>query len=88
MPSRISRPDLSTVRLQIASLLREQRESMLMTQTELARRCRVPQPEISRIESGRFNPTIETVSAIAHELGLELTLQLRKGKAADDGQRA
>lgn len=88
MPSRISRPDLAAVRLAVSALLRDRREALQMTQTELARLCQVPQPEISRIESGRYNPTIETVSAIAHQLGLELTLRQRKNESADDGERA
>jgi transcriptional regulator with XRE-family HTH domain len=89
MPARISRPDLLDVRLAIAGAIKERREALQMTQTELARRCRVPQPEISRIESGRFNPTIETVSAIAHELGMELTLRpRRRSDSSDDSQRA
>jgi predicted transcriptional regulator len=80
MPSRIPRPALSDTRLLIASALKERREELNLTQTELARLCQVPQPEISRIESGRFNPTIETVSAIADKMGLELSLKRKSSK--------
>lgn len=45
------------------------------TQEALSELSGVPQSEISRIESGRANPTIETVSRLAAALDKKLVLQ-------------
>jgi transcriptional regulator with XRE-family HTH domain len=43
-----------------------------MTQQQLADACEVARPRIAEIESGRFNPTVETVEAIATALGVSI----------------
>lgn len=55
--------------------LADARHAHHITQEDLAELSGVPQSEISRIESGRANPTIETVSRLATALGKRLVLQ-------------
>jgi transcriptional regulator with XRE-family HTH domain len=45
-----------------------------MTQPELAKASGIQQAEISRIETGRANPTIDTVTRLTRALGTHLTL--------------
>ena len=43
-----------------------------MTQTELAKGSGVRQSEISKIENGRINPTLDTLEALGDALGVHL----------------
>lgn len=52
-------------------LLRKRRG---LSQRQLSARSGIQQAEISRIEGGRANPTLETISALARSLGAELKL--------------
>lgn len=45
-----------------------------MTQAELAKKADLPQSNISRLESGTFNPTIQTLEKVAEGLGKKLEL--------------
>lgn len=53
------------------------REKKGWTQGELAERCGVARPRIAEIESGRFNPSVETVEKIAIELGVHISRLFR-----------
>ena len=55
-----------------ASLLRSARRRAGLTQRELARRARVPQPTIAAIESGRQDPRYNTLSRLLRAAGYEL----------------
>ena len=43
-----------------------------LTQTELAKRSGIRQSEISKIENGRINPTMETLESLGEALGAHL----------------
>lgn len=45
-----------------------------LTQAELAQRCGIKQSNLSRIESGNGNPSLETLRRIARGLGKVLTI--------------
>ncbi len=60
-------------------LLRRKRR---LTQRQLSAKSGIQQAEISRIEGGRANPTLETISVLARSLGGELKLT-----AAASGRR-
>lgn len=47
------------------------------TQRQLSTKSGVQQAEISRIEGGRANPTVSTLSALASALGGELGIRIR-----------
>ena len=55
-----------------------------MTQTELARRTGISQPNINRFESGNYNPSLEMLVKVALALDMELSIQLKeRDKAAE-----
>jgi transcriptional regulator with XRE-family HTH domain len=55
-----------------ADLLREARLRAGLTQRELARRVDRPQSQIARWESGRVEPSLETLRKLIRACGLEL----------------
>ncbi len=63
--------------------LLERRLQLRMTQIQLEKAAGVPQSEISRIERGRANPTVHTVSAIADALDADLELVPRNEVASE-----
>lgn len=63
---------LYTVVSKLSALRREKG----LTQTQLAERLGRPQSLISAIESGRMSPHIETIVAIARELGHGVRIEL------------
>lgn len=58
------------------ALVREHREALGWSQSELARVAGTRQPVISRIESGHANPTVDMLTRLADAMGAELTLSL------------
>jgi DNA-binding XRE family transcriptional regulator len=62
----------------IARQVIELREKHGLTQVELAKRCGLPQSQISRIERGVTAPTTTTVAKIAAALGADLQLVERE----------
>ncbi len=54
--------------------LRAARQALGLTQPELAELTAVQQSEISRIENGHSNPTLDTVVRLAQALSLSLAL--------------
>ena len=57
--------------------LARRRHKLGLTQAEVAERSRVPQSEVSRIETGKANPTYATLVALADALGADLKLSFR-----------
>ena len=60
----------------VVSRLSALRKEQGLTQTQLAERLGRPQSLISAIESGRMSPHIETIVAIARELGHTVRIDL------------
>lgn len=54
-----------------------------LTQRELARRAQASQPLVARIESGRANPTVETVARLVGAAGFKLRLELVPAETPD-----
>ena len=54
----------------------ERRRAASLTQQQLAEKTGIDQAAISRIESGRANPTIDTLSALAEGVGASLLVKL------------
>ena len=53
--------------------LREMRESLALTQEDVAARCQLPQAHISKLELGKFrNPGVQTLAQLADGLGVPL----------------
>lgn len=56
------------------------RDEQGITQQELAERTGLRQSNISRFESGNYNPSLEFLVRIARGLGMELHIELRPGR--------
>lgn len=54
------------------------RKAKKMTQAELAARAGIPRTNITRFESGNYNPSLEMMVKIALALGMELDIQLKE----------
>ena len=52
------------------------RKAQGITQAELARRTGIPRSNITRFESGSYNPSLELLVRIAAALGMELQMSL------------
>jgi len=64
--------------LEIGLQVRSLREKAGLTQTELAKRLRISQQVISRIESGESdNPTVSILERIAKATGHQLSLKFK-----------
>lgn len=58
------------------------RKSKKMTQEELSKRAGISRPNISRFESGNYNPSLEMMVRLAAALDMSVNLKLeKKGKA-------
>lgn len=53
----------------VASDLREKREAAGLTQVEVAKKAKMRQEVLSRIESGQGNPTVSTIKRILKAIG-------------------
>ncbi|MCW8349274.1 helix-turn-helix transcriptional regulator [Vibrio sp. ZSDZ65] len=61
----------------LISTLLTMREQSGLTQDEVARKMGTRAPNISRLESGRGNPSIKTLASYAHACGFKLNLGFR-----------
>ena len=59
------------------ALVRARMEANL-TQKDLAKKCGIKQGNISRLESGKGNPTIKLLQKVADSLDCDLVLEFRK----------
>jgi DNA-binding XRE family transcriptional regulator len=64
-------------RYEIISQIIEARNSMKLTQEELAKRAGTKKSNISRLESGSYNPSLDFLSKIAKSLGKEVHIEIR-----------
>lgn len=53
------------------------RSELNMTQSELAQKCGILQSNISRFESGNYNPSLEFLQKIAVGLGKKLHIEFK-----------
>ena len=64
------------LRLEIARQVRVSRAAKKMTQKTVARKADMPQSVIARIESGRHDASLPTITKIASALGKKVEVQL------------
>lgn len=62
------------------------RKSKKMTQADLARRAGIPRPNITRFESGTYNPSLEMMVRIAAALDMRLMIQLEDKPENDENE--
>ena len=58
----------------LSYLIAEERKKSGLTQAQLSERCGIKQSNLSRLENGSAEPTIETLELIAKGLGKELKI--------------
>ncbi|MBQ8804767.1 MAG: helix-turn-helix transcriptional regulator [Tyzzerella sp.] len=64
-------------RYEVISQIIEARKEQNMTQAELAKRVGTQKSNISRLESGNYNPSLDFLIKVARSLGKELKIQLQ-----------
>ena len=65
----------NTDRVRIGHRLRQLRQDRNLTQAQLADLCEMKQTTISKIESGKFNASIDLLSRVIRPLGGELDIR-------------
>ncbi|MBH0779086.1 helix-turn-helix domain-containing protein [Nocardia bovistercoris] len=68
--------------IEFANAIRERRLELGLTQTQLALRAGLRQPDVSRLESGGGTPTIGMLERLAHALELRFVARFEKPDAA------
>jgi len=81
-PHAVAELAVLSARFKLAAELILLRRKRRLTLRQLSAKSGIRQAEISRIEGGRANPTLETISVLARSLGGELRLT-----AAANGRR-
>lgn len=61
----------------IEQIIRARKEQNI-TQAELAKRVGTQKSNISRLESGNYNPSLDFLTKVAESLGKKLTIQLNE----------
>lgn len=61
----------------LASQFKELRKSKNLTQEQLAEKTGIEKGQISRIENGKYNLTLATISKIAKALGAKVNFELQ-----------
>lgn len=61
---------------QIVGQFKELRKEKKISQEQVARAAGMARPDVSRFESGRYNPSLELMIRYAHALGCELKVEL------------
>ena len=69
--------DKLTPRFEVISQIVEERHKQHITQCELAKRSGTYTSNISRFESGNYNPSLDFLERIAHSLGKKIHVRLR-----------
>jgi len=66
---------------QLATIIKNRREILKITQEQLADTAEVGLRTLKSIESGKANPTIDTVAKLANVMGMELKLEIKTIKS-------
>lgn len=64
-------------RYEVISQIADARQSQNITQEELAFRVGTQKSNISRLESGAYNPSLDFLIKVAHSLGKEMEITLK-----------
>lgn len=64
-------------RYEVISQIIEERAKQKITQEELALRVGTQKSNISRLESGSYNPSLDFITKVAHSLGKEVQVILK-----------
>ncbi len=59
----------------LGDVVSQRREELRISQTELSRQTGVSQADISRLEQGKGNPTLSTITKVMQALQLKMVVQ-------------
>jgi transcriptional regulator with XRE-family HTH domain len=62
---------------ELIKIIKERRDTLQVTQESLAQLSGVGLRTLKQFESGKGNPTLQTIQKIADVLGLEISLKLK-----------
>lgn len=65
---------------ELANTIKERRKALGITQNYLTELSGVGLRTLKAIESGKNNPTLETINKLAEVLGMEIKLEVKKPK--------
>ncbi len=68
--------ELENIKSDISSLFKSERQAQSLTQQALAKRAGMNRADVSRFESGRYNPSVELMARYAAALNCEIKIQL------------
>ena len=68
--------DPAVIKMQVVEQYKEMRKNKKLSQEQVASVAGMARPDISRFESGRYNPSLELMIRYAHALGCELKIEL------------
>ena len=74
--SAIIEAEQKQTRLDVIGKYKACRKAKGMTQVQLAARTGISQPNITRFESGNYNPSLEMMVRIAYALDMKLDIKL------------
>ena len=63
---------------ELSKIIRERRKLLSITQEDLAELAGISLRTLKSIETGKTNPTFETINKIAEVLGLQILLEIKK----------
>lgn len=63
---------------EIGKQIKERRDTLVITQPDLAEMAGISVNTLYKIETGQANPTLKVLNKIADILGMELTLTVKK----------
>ena len=66
---------------EIVSQIIKARDEQGIKQAQLAERTGIRQSNISRLEGGNYNPSLDFLSRVANGLGMELHIELRPSES-------
>lgn len=65
-------------RKQLIEQLIRYRKSKKITQADISENTGIQRPNISRLESGKYNPTLDMIVRVADSIGLEVEISLKE----------
>ena len=68
--------DPTAIKKQVVEQYKTIRKEKKLSQEQVAAAAGMARPDISRFESGRYNPSLELMVRYAHTLGCELKIEL------------
>ena len=76
-PEVIKELESNSIEYKVVSEIIKARHELNLTQEQLAKLVGTKQSNISRLESGEYNPTIEFLSKVAQAMGKTLEIRLQ-----------